>query len=150
MSRSARHAKILELIFEKEIETQEELANELVKSGFNVTQATVSRDINQLGLVKVAGNKKKYRYAYQDGKELKITNKVINLFRECVLSIKHVNNLIVIHTLPGCGGQAGNAVDKLALPEVLGSIAGDDTLLVIVRSEAEVSVALSRFEEVFR
>ena len=150
MSRSARHAKILELISEKEIETQEELAEELNKNDFTVTQATVSRDINQLGLIKVAGNKKRYRYAYADGKDHKITNKVINLFRECVLSVKSVNNLIVIRTLSGCGSQAGSAVDKLGLPEILGSVAGDDTLLVVVRSEEEVGEVLMQFDEIFR
>jgi transcriptional regulator of arginine metabolism len=150
MSRSARHSKILELISEKEIETQEELAEELNKSDFTVTQATVSRDINQLGLIKVAGNKKRYRYAYADGKDHKITNKVINLFRECVLSVKSANNLVVIKTLAGCGAQAGSAVDKLGIPEILGSVAGDDTLLVIVRSQEDVSQVLMQFDEILR
>lgn len=148
--KTSRRTKILELISEKEIETQEELAKELNALGFNVTQATVSRDINQLGLVKVAGSLKRYRYAHQDIKEQRITNKVINLFRECVISTKSVNNLIIVKTLSGCASQAGNAVDKLSMPEILGTVAGDDTLLVIVRSNDEVEAVLAYFDEVFR
>ena len=150
MTRVSRHAKILELINEKEIETQEELAEELNRLGYLITQATVSRDINELGLIKVAGVNKKYRYAYVDGKEHKISNKIINLFRECVVSIKSVNNLIVVKTMNGCGSQAGTMVDKLNMPEILGSVAGDDTLLVIARSDGDVPAVLEKFDELTR
>ena len=148
--KNSRHTRILEIINDNVIETQDDLIEKLRESGYPVTQATVSRDINQLGLVKVAGSLKRYRYAHQDIKEQRITNKVINLFRECVISTKSVNNLIIVKTLSGCASQAGNAVDKLSMPEILGTVAGDDTLLVIVRSNEEVESVLAYFDEVFR
>ena len=147
MTRASRHAKILELIGEKEIETQEELAKELNRLGYNITQATVSRDINELGLVKVNGAAKKYRYAYQDVRD-NVSNKIMNLFRECVVSVKSTKNLIVVKTLNGCGSQAGTAVDKLNMPEILGSVAGDDTLLVIARSDEDVPAVLDKFQDI--
>ena len=131
MLRSARHAKILELIAQKEIETQEELCSELNRLNYVVTQATISRDIRDLHLFKVAGLEKKYRYAYINDGESEISPKMKSLFRECVLSVKSAQNLVVVKTLTGNGGNAGAVVDKLSYEEIIGSVAGDDTLLII-------------------
>ena len=131
MLRSARHAKILEIISHKEIETQEELCEELNKLNHVGTQATISRDIKDLHLFKVAGTEKKYRYTYISGVEGEISPKMKSLFRDCVVSIKSAQNIVVIKTLVGNGANAGAVVDKLNYNEIIGSVAGDDTLLVV-------------------
>lgn len=131
MLRSARQAKILDIIAKKEIETQEELCAELNAMNYVVTQATISRDIRDLHLFKVAGVEKKYRYAYINDGESEISPKMKSLFRNCVLSVKSAQNLVVIKTLSGNGANAGAVVDKLNHEEIVGSVAGDDTLLVV-------------------
>ncbi len=145
--RSGRQAAILEIIGAKEIETQEELCAELNKRGYTVTQATVSRDVKDLRLFKVAGAVKKYRYAYIDDGNNKISPKMHNLFRECVLSIQPALNQVVVKTLRGNGSNAGMIVDKLNLPEIVGSIAGDDTLLIVASSEEKAQVVVEKLNE---
>lgn len=134
MLRSARHAKILEIISRKEIETQEELCDELIKLNYVVTQATISRDIRDLHLFKVAGIEKKYRYAYINDGEMEISPKMKSLFRDCVLSVRAAQNLVVVKTLAGNGANAGAVVDKLNYEEIVGSVAGDDTLLIVCKN----------------
>ena len=145
--RSGRQAAILEIISGKEIETQEELCSELNKRNYSVTQATVSRDIKELRLFKVAGVEKKYRYAYIDDGNNKISPKMHNLFRECVLSMRSALNQVVIKTLRGNGSNAGMIVDKLNFPEIVGSIAGDDTLLIVTKSNHDAEVMIKRLKE---
>ena len=141
MLRVARHAKILEIISEKEIETQEELCAELNARNYVVTQATISRDIRDLHLFKVAGVEKKYRYSYINEDESEVSPKMKSLFRDCVVGINYAQNLVVIKTLTGNGANAGTVVDKLNYQEVIGSVAGDDTLLVVCKdNNAAVSV----------
>ena len=123
MLRNARHSKILELIEEKEIETQEELCEELSACNFSVTQATVSRDIKELHLFKVKGTAKRFRYASVSENEGGLSEKMRSLFQTCVLSIRAVGNIIVIKTLNGNGGNAGVVMDRLDYREVEGSIA---------------------------
>ena len=147
MLRSARHAKILELISHKEIETQEELCYELNKMNYVVTQATISRDIRDLHLFKVAGREKKYRYAYINDGESDISPKMKSLFRDCVLSVKAAQNLVVIKTLTGNGANAGAVVDKLNHEEIVGSVAGDDTLLVICPDNAAAETVVEKITE---
>ena len=145
--RSGRQAAILEIINAKEIETQEELCAELNKHNYSVTQATVSRDIKELRLFKVAGTEKKYKYAYIDDGNNKISPKMQNLFRECVISIRPAFNQVVIKTLRGNGSNAGMIVDKLNLPEIVGSIAGDDTLLIVTEGEDKGKVVVEKLNE---
>ena len=133
MLRTARHAKILEIISEKEIETQEELCAELNARNYVVTQATISRDIRDLHLFKVAGTEKKYRYSYINEDESEVSPKMRNLFRDCVVGVDYAQNLVVIKTLTGNGANAGIVIDKLNYDEVIGSVAGDDTLLVVCK-----------------
>ena len=131
MARNARHAKILEIIAGQEIETQEELCEQLASQGMPVTQATVSRDIKDLHLFKVKGSEKRFRYASLREQEGGVSKKLRALFQACVIKIAAVNNLIVVKTLPGSGANAGVVIDGLAYSEVVGSIAGDDTVLLI-------------------
>ena len=144
MFRTARHAKILEIISAKEIETQEELCAELNKLNYVVTQATISRDIKELHLFKVAGAEKKYRYAYIKDSEEEISPKMKNLFRDCIVSVKSAQNLVVVKTLSGNGSNAGAVVDKLNHDEIVGSVAGDDTLLVICMDNVGAATVVNK------
>lgn len=147
MHRNARQAMILEIIAQQDIETQEELCTELIKRNFNVTQATVSRDIKDLKLYKVTGTAKKYKYAYIEGDGDAVNNKMRNLFRECVQSINSANNLIVIKTMRGNGSTAGAFIDMLQYKEIIGTVAGDDTVLIVVDSNENTPDVVSRLKE---
>lgn len=147
MLRSARHAKILEIISHKEIETQEELCWELNQLNYVVTQATISRDIRDLRLFKVAGVEKKYRYAYINEGEDEISPKMKSLFRDCVISVKAAQNLVVVKTLVGNGANAGAVVDKLNHEEIVGSVAGDDTLLVVCVDNAAAESVVTKITD---
>jgi len=142
--RSARQSKILDIISRNEIETQEELSLALKRAGIAVTQATISRDIKELGLIKVLSENKKYKYAIVDMGEQKISNKFLNLFRESVVSVASAENLIVIKTISGSANAAAMAIDKLGFKEMLGCIAGDDTLLIVVTSKEAVSTVMEK------
>ena len=150
MLRSARHAKILEIISNKEIETQEELCAELNARNLVVTQATISRDIRDLHLFKVAGIEKKYRYAYINDGESEISPKMKNLFRECVTSVRAAKNLVVVKTLAGNGANAGAVVDKLNYGEIVGSVAGDDTLLIVCEDDERAQTVVERINGFMR
>ena len=147
MLKSARHAKILEVIAYKEIETQEELCEELEKQNILVTQATISRDIRDLRLFKVAGTEKKYRYAYINESDNEISPKMRGLFRDCVLSVNAAQNLVVVKTLTGNGANAGAVVDKLNHDEIVGSVAGDDTLLIVCHDNASAQAVVEKITE---
>ncbi len=147
MLRSSRHAKILEIISHKEIETQEELCAELNALNFVVTQATISRDIRDLHLFKVAGITKKYRYAYVNDGDSEISPKMKSLFRDCVISVKSAQNLVVVKTLSGNGANAGAVVDKLNHDEIVGSVAGDDTLLIVCVDNDGANAVVDKIKE---
>lgn len=134
MQRSLRQQKILEIISTKEIDTQDELCEELNKFNFNVTQATISRDVKYLKLYKIAGNQKKYRYASIDTYVDSVTDRMTNLFKGCVISINSANNLILVKTMRGNGSAVGVFVDSLQITEIIGCVAGDDTVLIIIDS----------------
>lgn len=131
MARNLRQSKILEIITTKEIETQDDLVTSLKKVGYEVTQATISRDIKELGLIKVLTDNKKYKYAVIDSNSQAITNKSLNIFKECVITIKSANNLVVVKTLKGTAGLVSNLIDQMSLNNVLGCTYGEDTVLVI-------------------
>lgn len=144
MPRSSRQSKILELISKKPIETQEELVDELLAHKLKVTQATVSRDIKELGLIKIMDEgTRRYKYTYIENDSQKLNNKAINIFRHSVISIDSANNLVVIKTLSGSANAAAAVIDKLDTDSILGSIAGDDTLLIVLRTNEDVSAVLS-------
>ena len=134
MTKKSRHAKIIEIINSHSVETQEELTEQLLKLDFEVTQATVSRDIKELGLTKIMSGENKYKYVLIESGGQRLADKHINLFREAVVSVARAENLIVVRCISGGGSSAGITVDKLNLKGVLGSVAGDDTLLIICQS----------------
>ncbi len=134
--RIERQNAILRLINECQIETQFDLTEALKERGFEVTQATVSRDIKELRLVKKPTDGGKSIYTKNsDSSFTDIDSRFNIIFRKCVISIEYAVNNIVIKTLPGMAQAAGAAVDSMDLPEVVGSIAGDDTVMMVVRSE---------------
>lgn len=148
--KSLRHAMILEIIESQDIETQEELAEELKRHGMRVTQATVSRDIKELRLLKVLSEGGGYKYATAERAEQRINDRLIRIFSESVLSMASANNLIVIKTLSASANAAAEAIDSLKWPEVLGTLAGDNTILVVVQSDDAVESVLSRFKSMAR
>lgn len=145
-----RHSKILEIIAKREIETQEELADELRKVGIETTQATVSRDIKELRLVKVMADSGVYKYAIIDRSETKISQKLIRVFAESVISIDSSNNLVVIRTLSGSAQGAASAIDALNWDEIVGCIAGDDTIMVVIRENQSVKDVINRLQQIMR
>lgn len=148
--KSLRHNMILEIIESMNIETQEELAEELKRRNVKVTQATVSRDIKELRLLKVLADGGKYKYATVERAEKGMNDRFIRILAESVLSIESSGNLIVIKTITASANAAGEAVDSMKWPEVLGSVAGDNTLLIIARSEAGVETLMQRFNELIK
>lgn len=137
MTKKSRLDEILRLIDTFEIDTQEELTEKLNNLGYNVSQATVSRDINELNLIKISGAEKKYKYSKANLSNETIPSKIISLYKHVVTSVTYANNLIVIKTLGGNAGTAGMAIDAMHFPEILGTVAGDDTLLVIAKSNSD-------------
>ena len=150
MLRNARHTKILEIIEQMEIETQEELCEQLAACNFSVTQATVSRDIKELHLFKVKGNQKRFRYASMTEKESGLSEKMRALFRTCVMEIRAVGNLIVVKTLNGNGANAGVVIDHLDYREVVGCISGDDTVLIICENNEEAKLVTERLNAIVK
>ena len=148
MMRLSRQNKILEIIRTNEVETQDQLLKLLRNAGYSVTQATVSRDIRELQLVKGQGKDGKYRYTAGNYDDRPISDRFIKIFRETTLSYSCAQNLIVVKTLPGCAGAAGEAIDTLSLEHIVGSVSGDNTLLIVVDSEENMPYITSELDRV--
>ena len=132
--KSQRQAKILEIISTRNVETQEQLLALLQKEGFRGTQATISRDIKELRIVKELTNLGTYRYTTSSNEMSgTFSNRMNTIFRECVVSYDYAQNIIVIRTLPGLASAAGSAIDAMNLSLVVGTLAGDDTVMVVMR-----------------
>ena len=132
--KSHRQAKIMDIIASRDVETQEQLLEALQSAGIYSTQATVSRDIKELRIVKELTQFGTYRYT-TSAKEVTGTfsTRLNAIFKECVNAFDYANNLVVIHTIPGLAGAAASAVDAMKMSFVLGTVAGDDTVLIIMR-----------------
>lgn len=132
--KSQRQAKILEIISTKNVETQEQLLSALQAEGFRGTQATISRDIKELRIVKELTSLGTYRYT-TSGNEVAGTfsAKLNTIFRECVIGFDYAQNIVVIRTLPGLASAAGSAIDAMNLSVIVGSLAGDDTVMIVMR-----------------
>ena len=130
-----RQTKILELIDKEPLETQEELSNKLREEGFDTTQATISRDIKELRLIKIMTAEGNYRYAtasseQENGMQLRVRK----IFRESVTSVAVAQNMVVIKTLPGLASAAGYAIDAMHDPTIVGTLAGDDTVFCVMQN----------------
>jgi transcriptional regulator of arginine metabolism len=134
---------MIELVKNYVIETQEELAFLLGEAGFEVTQATVSRDIRDLKLTKVTSPEGKQQYAVLPSVDYHVTQRLTRVFCDGVLSIDYAGNMVVVKTLEGLAMAVGASVDAMALPEIVGTVAGDNAVLCVVKSE-EIAISLMK------
>lgn len=145
-----RHNRIVEIISEYNIETQEELIEKLRESGMPVTQATVSRDIKEMGLVKVATRDSQYKYSLPQGNSgdnVRISAKYRNIIRETIIKADYAGNIVVLRTFAGMANAAAAAVDGMGFTDIVGSIAGDDTIFFVMRSNDKARDFTMQFRE---
>ena len=135
--KTKRQTKILELIQKHAIATQEELSAYLTRDGYQVTQATVSRDIRELKLTKIAMDNGRQRYAVLSDADTGMAERLVRVLREGFVSMDYAGNILVIKTVSGMASAVGAAVDAIKLSEIIGSIAGDDTLMCVIRTEED-------------
>ena len=147
-----RHRKILEIIQENSVETQDDLIEKLREAGIAVTQATISRDIRDLKLIKIAcdGGDNKYKYAVSSGDEVRISAKYRNIIRETVVKIDSADNIVVLKTYSGMAQAAAAAIDGMMWGEIVGSIAGDDTIFVLMREREAALDFVEKFRGALR
>ena len=144
-----RHSKIVELIGKYQIETQEELAEYLKKAGYHVTQATVSRDIRELKLTKAPGKNGRQCYAVMQHQK-DFGEKYIRIFRDCYVSMDMAQNILVIKTAPGMAMAVCAAIDALEWNEIVGSIAGDDTIMCAVRTVNDTLLVMNKIKKLIK
>lgn len=142
-----RHQKIMEIIQNNEVETQEELVELLEAEGFSATQATVSRDIKQLNLRKVARSSGKQCYGVYQGNEVRINDKLIRVLRDGFVSMDSAQNILVVRTVSGMAMAVAAAIDALQIPHIVGSIAGDDTVMCAIKSVDDVDSVIESLEQ---
>ncbi len=140
-----RQKKILEIIEQYNVETQEELTERLKNEGYNVTQATASRDIRELNLVKVSVDGISYKYAEAPKEDMKISVKYKNILRETLVSADYACHTVVLKTYSGMAQAAAAAIDNMGWKEIVGSVAGDDTILIVMRSDDSAREFYSKF-----
>ena len=132
--KTQRQAKIMEIISTQNVETQEQLLTALQKEGFRGTQATISRDIKELRIIKELSSLGTYRYTAPSSEmDGTFSTRLNTIFRECVVSFDYAQNIIVIRTLPGLASAAGSALDSMNISSIVGTLAGDDTVMVVMR-----------------
>lgn len=144
--KASRHARIKEIIDHKVVETQEDLAEALKEKGIEVTQATVSRDIKELMLIKVPSGDGRYRYAFPPDQNVVFSqSRLERAFKDSVVGIEHSLNIIVIRTVPGMAQAVAYAVDSTKWPQIIGTVGGDDTIIIIVKPPEAVGDVLDKF-----
>ena len=149
--KTKRQAKIVEIISNTNVETQEQLLKALEEEGFTSTQATISRDIKELRIVKELTSLGTYRYSVSEkDAPPALTDRLNTIFRECVTSIDYAENIIVIHTLPGLASAGGSALDAMKINVVLGTLAGDDTVMIVMRDSNAAAAFCGEIKSVIR
>ncbi|MGN1228006.1 MAG: arginine repressor [Christensenellales bacterium] len=148
MPRNLRQSKILELINTREIEKQEELVALLRAENFDITQATISRDIKELGLIKILTDDKKYKYACIEAGEQTFSNKYINIFKEAVINLKILNNVVLIKTLNGLASAVNSFLDKLGIDNYIGSVFGNDTVTIYFENNINANIACNSLSKI--
>lgn len=146
--KAVRQRKIIELIKKFDIETQEELAKYLIAEGFHVTQATVSRDIKELVLTKTVSDNGKQKYTLNQNADIANNNKYILILKESVIKMDCAGNLLVVGTIPGTAMAVGAALDAMAFGEILGTIAGDDTVMCAVKNISDTPLVKEKLERI--
>jgi transcriptional regulator of arginine metabolism len=147
VNKGQRHIKIRELIANEDIETQDDLVDRLKQDGFNVTQATVSRDIKELHLVKVPLIDGRYKYSLPADQRFNPLQKLKRSLMDAFVRIDNASNQLVMKTMPGNANAIGALIDKLDWEEILGTICGDDTILIICRNPEDTEIIKNRFLE---
>lgn len=145
-----RQSAILSLIQKYEIETQEELGQRLTKAGFNVTQATISRDIRELKLTKVNSKTGGQKYTALTQHQQQVSGKVIRVFKDALISMDRAQNILVIRTLTGMGNAVAAAIDAFHFEEIVGTLAGDDTIFCAMRCEEDLEIIIDKFTEILQ
>ena len=145
-----RHEKIIELIEQYDIETQDELAELLRKEGFDVTQATVSRDIRKLALSKVPGMNGRQKYALLNHQDHQMAEKYVGILREAFVSMDQAQNILVIKTVSGMAMAVATALDNIGWKEIVGCIAGDDTIMCAIRTMEDAQTVMAELEKIVR
>ncbi|MBR5322818.1 MAG: arginine repressor [Clostridia bacterium] len=140
-----RQKKILEIIERYNVETQEELTARLMEEGYKVTQATASRDIRELNLVKVSVDGTAYKYAQAPNEDIKISVKYKNILKETLVSADYACHTVVLKTYSGMAQAAAAAIDNMGWNEIVGSVAGDDTIIIVMRSDDSAKDFYSKF-----
>ncbi|MCM1194576.1 MAG: hypothetical protein NC099_02420 [Corallococcus sp.] len=140
MSRASRQSKILSIIASRDIETQDELVAALQYAGYKVTQATISRDIKELGLIKTLTSVGKYKYVTKQKVDSNLSGKLLNIVRETVVSVVTASNLVVVKTMTDSAGAVSGAIEQLSMPEVVGVVADRSTILIVCRSARDADV----------
>lgn len=149
--KSQRQAKIVEIISNTDVETQEQLLQALVEAGFNSTQATISRDIKEMRIVKELTSLGTYRYSVPEKDAAPaLSDRLNNIFRECLVSVDYAENLVVIHTLSGMANAAASALDAMHSSAVLGTLAGDDTVMIVMREGHAAAAFTGEIKSVIR
>ena len=146
--KKTRHIRIIELIEQFDIETQEELAEYLKKDGVKVTQATVSRDIRELQLSKIATSAGRQKYVILKQDNSYLGDKYIRVLKECFVSMDRAQNLLVIKTVSGMAMAVAAAIDAMKYKEIVGSIAGDDTIMVAIRTSEDTRIVMKKIREI--
>jgi len=138
--KTKRHSAILEIIESSNVETQEDLGKKLQERGFKVTQATISRDIKELHLIKIQYDHGAYKYAVNESSAVLNTDKLLRVFKETVVSVQGSGNIVVVSTLTGSANAAAEVIDTLQIDGVIGTIAGDNTIFLAVETLQTESV----------
>ena len=144
-----RHAKIVELVSKFDIETQEELADRLRAEGFQITQATISRDIRDLKLTKVQTDTGRQKYVVMKATENVLRDKYIRILKDCFISMDMAMNILVIKTVSGMAMAVGAAIDEMHWNEIVGCIAGDDTVMCAIRTVEDTTVVMEKIRKLF-
>lgn len=148
--KTKRQRKIIELITNYDIETQEELAAKLVENGFNVTQATISRDIRELNLTKIATKGGKQKYAVQSSSDIVSNSKYMRVLNDGIITMDTAGNILVVKTVSGMAMAVAAALDAMQIKEILGCIAGDDTIMCVVKPAEEIDRVKEHIESFIR
>lgn len=142
--KTARQNKIIELVEKNEIETQEELGELLKKAGYQVTQATISRDIRELKLTKVAIDLERQKYIVLREHNMEMNEKYVRILRDAFISMAKAQNILVVKTVAGMAMAAAAALDALQVDGIVGCIAGDDTIMCAIRTEKETEAVMEK------
>ena len=148
--KTKRQRKIIELITNYDIETQEELAAKLVENGFNITQATISRDIRELNLTKIATKGGKQKYAVQSSSDIVSNSKYMRVLNDGIITMDTAGNILVVKTVSGMAMAVAAALDAMQIKEILGCIAGDDTIMCVVKHAEETDRVKEHIESFIR